>query len=551
MIKNSGSEAKPRRALFLLLSGLLAALIVLGFSQWTVAEETEPGPLLPDSSDQYKDRFPTNEEAALIEDPVERYLALESFSPDQLLGSDLSASSKEVDRDEAPAGSEVAFTIVISNSGDAQVLATMVDALPSGLTYTSHERVEIVGVLPANPEFIIDGNEITWQGDIVGGGYAEILIKARIDGSAPAGMQITNEAQISGAGQTVSPSAAFEVLEQVYVPGVNLPIITYGIQPNPPDIADFTATRPNSQNKFRLSWAGGPNASEYVVEQAHDPNFSSPIKINAGENTFLDLQPAPSWRNDFYYRVRSMEGPIAGKWSDTVNVVGAYYDEFDNPNTGWDMRRTTHIDDVNFWYEIQGDDDWVILEVGDKWDWGIASPLAKAPEPPYVIEYDGKLAQTPNEVAMGIVFAGDFPGDICPDKSSTDGWYRHDLCFNHFYNPQYYWAGEALHLIWQRVDEVIWCPDCGGSPLKRRGDTENLGQMPGVDNDDWNHHRIEVREGNIKYYAAKLGEPLQFQHEYSDTRWINDPYFGVFAYAGEYTSAVARFEYFAVTPLDN
>ncbi len=128
-----------------------------------------PDRLLPDSSDQYKDRFPTNEEAALIEDPVERYMALESFSPEQLLGSDLSTSSKEVDRDQAPAGSEVAYTIVIRNSGDTQVLATMVDALPAGLTYTSHERVEIVGVLPADPEFTVDGNKVTWQGDIVGG----------------------------------------------------------------------------------------------------------------------------------------------------------------------------------------------------------------------------------------------------------------------------------------------------------------------------------------------------------------------------------------------
>jgi hypothetical protein len=106
-------------------------------------------------------------------------------------------------------------------------------------------------------------------------------------------------------------------------------------------------------------------------------------------------------------------------------------------------------------------------------------------------------------------------------------------------------------LIWQRVDDLVWCPDCGGSPMKRRGDTENLGQMDGVDNDDWNHHRIEVRDGNIRYFAAKVGHDLVLQHEYSDTRWINQPYFGVFAYAGEYTSSVARFEYFSVTPLDN
>ena len=88
--------------------------------------------------------------------------------------------------------------------------------------------------------------------------------------------------------------------------------------------------------------------------------------------------------------------------------------------------------------------------------------------------------------------------------------------------------------------------------MKRLGDSILVGQMKNVDNDDWNRHRIEVRDGSIKYYAGRPHDAnLKLQYEYGDTRWINEQYFGVFAYAGEYTSSVARFEYFSITPLDS
>ncbi len=551
-MKNSESiNVRPRQAILLLLTGLLVATVVFGLAPWTAADESEPAPLKPDRSDEIKDRMPTEEEIQQMESPVDRYMAMEFLAPDQLLGSELGTSTMTADRDEVPAGSTVEYTIMIENSGDTQVFVTMVDALPAGLSYISHERGDIDGVLPGDPEFLVDSNEVTWQGDFFDSGNVEIVITARVDSTVPKGTILTNVAEISGGEQVVSRSAAIKVLKQVEVPGVFLPIITYGIQPNPPDVSDFTATKPNRQNKFALSWTSGPGASHFIVQQANDPNFSSPIEHDTGLNNFLSLQPQPSWKNDYYFRVRAFEGPIGGEWSDTVNVVGAYYDEFDNSNSDWRLRRSTNIDRVKFFYEIYDETDWIILEVSDKWDWGLSSPLAKAPEPPYVIEFDAKFAQTPNEVAMGLVFAGDKPGSNCPDYSSADAFYRHEECFNTFYNPQWYWAGEALHLIWQRVDELVWCPDCEGSPMKRRGDTENLGEMPGVDNDDWNSHRIEVRNGEIKYYAAKTGKPLELQHVYNDTRWIEDPYFGVFAYAGEYTSSVARYEYFSITPLDN
>jgi len=551
MIKNKKSESRPRRALFILLSGLLAILLVLGLAQFAVAGDGEPAQPIPDNGSWERDDILTDAEAAQINSRLEQYIALEFISPDQLLGSDFSTSTKDVDRAEVPAGSELQYAIVISNTGDTNAAVTMVDALPAGLSYVSHERVGGSGYFPYDPEFIIGVNEVTWNGEISGGGYVEIAIKAGIDESVPAGTMLTNAAQISDDGETVSPTVKITVLEKVDVLNINLPMISFH-QPDPPDVNNLSATRPNSKNQFTLSWTGGPNATRYEVQQAHDPNFSSPVSYNTGLNTVLALQPAPSWRNDYYFRVRSYDGSVSGNWSATVNVVGAYYDEFDNPNSGWSMRRTTHLDHVNTWYEIHGDDDWLILEIGDKWDWGISSSMAKAPKPPYVIEYDGKFAQTPNEVAMGIVFGGDFPADECPMEDTVDGWYQHDDCFNHFYNPHYYWAGEALHLLFYRTDRLVWCPDCDGSPMKRLGDSVAVGQMSNVDNDDWNRHRIEVRNGSIKYYAGRPHDAnLKLQFEYGDTRWINEPYFGIFAYAGEYTSSVARFENFRITPLDN
>ena len=467
------TDAEPRRALFLLLGAFLATLMVLGSVQWLAAQEDEPSQgdepatLMPDKSSIYRDRMQPANEINRMQSPVERYNAMESISGDQLVGSDLSNLSMEVNLDEVPAGADVQFTILISNSGDADALVTMTDILPAELLFRSHELQDSFNALLA-PGFTADGNRVVWAGTVGGGGYVKISIVAQVKDDVPAGTMLSNTAEISDGQQSVSPKTTFRVLEAQQIFDSSLPLISF-YTPDPPDITNLVATRPNSRNEFTLSWTGGPIASRYEVQMDQNPGFGAPVVYDAGLDTSMGFMPAPSFRNEFYFRVRSFDGGIAGKWSDTVNVVGAYLDEFNDEASDWAIRRTTHIDDVNSWYEIDPPYGRLVLEVGDKWDWGISSPLARAPEPPYVIEYDGKFAQTPNEVAMGIVFGGDFPGDFCPDKSSTDGWYRHELCFNHFYNPHYYWAGEALHLLWYRTDELVWCPGCGGSPMKRLG----------------------------------------------------------------------------------
>jgi hypothetical protein len=232
-----------------------------------------------------------------------------------------------------------------------------------------------------------------------------------------------------------------------------------------------------------------------------------------------------------------------GDWSVAASVVVGYRDDFTNSDGGWEIRRTTHIDEVRSWYE---NNDWFILQVEDSWDWGIASPFkVEAPSVPYVIEYRSQIAHKANLVSHGAVFGGDWPGQICPNPSTVEGWYEHELCFNHFYNTNTIYYG-PLKLLFERIDELVWCPTCGGSPMKRLGDVRDTGEIPNVDADNWNTWRIEVRNSGIQVFAN--GDHF---YSYGDTRWVNEPYFGVFASTDEYSNSTTRFDYYQVMPLDN
>ena len=46
------------------------------------------------------------------------------------------------------------------------------------------------------------------------------------------------------------------------------------------------------------------------------------------------------------------------------------------------LRRTSHLDEVNAWYEDTADYNAHILEVSDRWDLGLTSSLMEAPSIP-------------------------------------------------------------------------------------------------------------------------------------------------------------------------
>ena len=96
--------------------------------------------------------------------------------------------------------------------------------------------------------------------------------------------------------------------------------------------------------------------------------------------------------------------------------MGGYRDDFNDPNSGWAMRRTTYLKKVIGVY-YQGN--YGILAT-DNYEWGIFSPLRPAPAVPYAIEYRSILENNKWTLAShGAVFGGDWTGEPCPDYSSS------------------------------------------------------------------------------------------------------------------------------------
>ena len=326
-----------------------------------------------------------------------------------------------------------------------------------------------------------------------------------------------------------------------------IPLTTFGFAPQPGQ-STLTAGTPTSSNAWTVSWTADPVATAYELQEAHNADFSDAQTIDVGAATSVTLSRGPAKKNVYYYRVRTLVGQQTGPWSNVERVVGGYFDDFEDPLSGWSLRRTTYIEEVHSRYE----DGYLVLDVNDRWDWGISSPGTPAPRVPYVIDFHAMIdGGGANLGSFGAVFGGDGPAPNCPMSTTSDGWYLHQDCFNHFYNTNTIFYG-PLKLLFERVDQLEWCLACGGSPLKRLGDI-NPGSIKTyklVDPTGWNHYRMEVREDIIKVYAAKLGFEPELQYTYRDTRYVNNPYFGLFASTDEYTNGIWWFDNFLVAPID-
>jgi hypothetical protein len=333
----------------------------------------------------------------------------------------------------------------------------------------------------------------------------------------------------------------------LYLPLVFKPVL-------PPTLS---ATRPNSANDWQMNWTTSDAAAitGFELQQSQDATFGTGVttfNLAASATSQLINTIQPSANNVYYFRLRTLSGAQSSPWSATVKVIGAYSDSFTNNQTGWSgptlkdgLRRLTYIEKTDAWYE---NNDWLIIRVEDSWDWAIASPLKPAPTPPYVIEFRSMPANLGNLVSHGVVFGADWGGAPCPDWSTLQGVYAHQNCFNHFYNTNLIWSSNNdLTLLWERIDSLVYCPQCGGSPLKRLGHVPAAIPFSGnVNASGWNDYRIEVRASDIKFFMNG-----QLRYTYNDTRWINEPYFGVFASTDEYSNSTWRYEYFKITPLDN
>lgn len=348
--------------------------------------------------------------------------------------------------------------------------------------------------------------------------------------------------------QTLSAQESQPVRVQPPAGAGNLALYLPLVRTSLPRLTLNPISRPNSNNQWTASWTAGVGVNNYELQESHDAAFST-VATYAVTTTSQLVQKFPSLDNTYYYRVRPVAGSLIGDWSNVQFVMGGYRDDFDNPDSGWTMRRTTFLKRIigiylNGTYQV---------EANDGYDWGIFSPLRPAPAPPYVIEYSARAQADTPLASHGAVVGGDWNGEDCPDYSTLQGLYEHEICFNHFYNTnliRYIGSTALIKLIFERVDQLVWCPGCGGSPMKRLSDDEDIwvyvDPVPNISANDWNVWRVEVRSDGITLFA----NGQEYAHM-ADSTYVNDPYFGLFVSSSELEPSHWRVEYYQVTYLDN
>ena len=301
----------------------------------------------------------------------------------------------------------------------------------------------------------------------------------------------------------------------------------------------LSVSRANEFNDWSVDWSsGGSGVTSYELQEAKSQVFNGATSYMVQSERSYDFnQHAPSPDNYYCYRVRAIAAGKLGSWSNIECVVGGYYDDFSDDSTNWDIRRQDTDDVMNLAYykEKQGEQ-FFVLEIDGRWDYGIAAPLRRAPEPPYFIEARVRLNEPDNLNSYGFIFGGDWDGTSeCPNEDYSS-------CFNDYYRLFAMRYGDPKHLRIQ-LKRIDFHED------NNQGRGETLVNFKtvyvGSPSEGFKKWRIDVKEdGEIRLYVN--GSYILSRY---DTRYIDQPYFGVFASTDEYLGAEPWYDWFRVMPL--
>jgi len=447
----------------------------------------------------------------------------------EVLPADLSGSEKQVSSSQATPGSLLQYTIILSNSGDLPANGVlMTDTLPAELTYEANSLNVTGGGL-----FGEDSGVITWTGAVNNNAQIIVSFNAVLSNSLMGGEMITNTAVISYAEGIIDRSAVTTILTDTifYFPTFYkpYPIPSIGLNPVP---------RPNANNAWTVSWAVDDDTyvTSYELQEATDPNFT-----NANVNTFpvgtqSSLRTLPLQINNlFYYRVRAIGSFGITSWSNIQQVRGGYRDDFNDPNSGWDMRRQDTDTVVNNSFYRNGQ---LVLEMDSSYDYQIVSSLAPAPGAPYQIESRIRWVGVDNLHSYGIVWGADWNGQPCPNANYTS-------CFNHYYRLNVIWSGNLGNKLTVQLKRIDYHDpgDNTGRGIDLIPATVFNVNPPSQGYQTW---AIRVYPDGVMRLFLN-GNQIRVVN---DTMYIQDPYFGAFSSTDEYNGLEAEFDYFQVSYLN-
>lgn len=445
---------------------------------------------------------------------------------------DLSTSEILVSDTEALPGDVISYRILVSNTGGLPAGVVLTDTLPIGLTIVS----DSLSITDDRGSYQHDNRILTWSDTISDSEQLEIGFSALISDSLLTRTVLSNTVEISGAGTLLTLNASTTVVTGTSTVVTDTSLL-FPLMRTPlpiPVLSLQSATDMN--NNWTIGWSpvqyGG--AFQYEVQEDVDPDFSNPQStILSSSTTTMDVNKQASWKNLYLYRVRVVTNSLVGPWSNTLYVVGNYSDDFDDPNSGWILRREdTDTTDNRTFYE----DGNFVHRMRSGWDSMIGGPLMPAPQPPYRIESRIQLQGRDNLHSYGLVFGGDWDGSLCPNSDFTS-------CYNQYYRLLVLWFGNNDELKYQLKRINSHDEDNGhgrGSTLIGFREVD-VNEPSG----DWQVWSVEVHpNGDIKIFVNgnQVGET-------TDTELIDRPYFGTFSAVDEYTGLRAEFDWYTVTSM--
>jgi hypothetical protein len=346
-----------------------------------------------------------------------------------------------------------------------------------------------------------------------------------VSASLPMGTVIMNTAQIAANGASIERSASTTVLNNV----TDLIYFPYFVRHHHIPTM-MVVSGPDVNNNWTVGWsiASEENVAKYQVQEAQDLGFTAPSEFETTPPTKSLARNHPvSSNNRYYYRVRAVSpGGIIGPWSDALIVGGNYLDNFDDPGSGWAIRREDTDDVDQYVYYENGR---FIHRILGRWDSMLAAPMMPAPNAAYRLETRVKLSGVDNLHTYGLVFGGDWNGEECPNNDYSS-------CFNHYYRLLVIWYGASskLRMSVKRIEYHDSGNIGRGTTIISSRDV-SVHQPPR----DWQNWAIEVRpNGSIKVFVNN-----NLVGSTTDTTYSDDFYFGTFSATNEYSGLKAEFDW--------
>ncbi len=291
---------------------------------------------------------------------------------------------------------------------------------------------------------------------------------------------------------------------------------------------------PDQSPAYTISWQPGAAAASYVLEEATTSNFTDAISYTA---TTLSYTVSGKEAGAYFYRVRSVNPRAASAWSNIVSTtvaVTGFHDSFDDPSSGWTVRRTSspNLALATATY-LSG-----TLRTGldDKFDFALFSPMVAAPPTPYRIRMATRTINTANLTAYGIFFGGAH-GTPCPVDRSVGG--DPNGCLYSYYRINVIWGG-FLRFGVKRIDYHE--PTKGEGRGAKLVDYTDLSEY--TSDNGGNAWEIRVYDDGFSIYVNDVLVGWS-----DDTTYIHRPYFGIFVSTDEYNHALFEHKYFDVEPL--